>query len=60
MVTAYELYMLKQASEAGAGLGSLMHLADDIPLAYHWLRGKNPEQQQPAPNGIEKLPRPTP
>ena len=53
MITAYELYMRKQAGEFG-GLGSVMHLADDIPMIYqHWAHGQQtgapPQQpQQPA------------
>ena len=61
MITAYALYMAKQAGELGAALGSVAHLADDVPMAYHWLHGTNPpplQQQQPNQPG-QAQPRPT-
>lgn len=52
MITAYELYLRKQAGELGTGIGSVLHFADDIPMAYHWLHGSQPGQQPEQPKPI--------
>lgn len=37
MITAYELYLRKQANELGQGAVGLAHLLDDAPVVMHWL-----------------------